>query len=74
MHKLLSKDQAIQVGTVKLADGSYTNTNLQTLSRLADVHFPSHDDNVQQPVTSTPNNSCPDFTLANGLFNSEAIN
>lgn len=40
--RLLRKDPASEIGTLTNAHGSYTSSNFETLTRLADIHFPNH--------------------------------
>lgn len=41
MHKILAKDPTQQLGSIKLPDGSYTNTDEETLKAMMEAHFPS---------------------------------
>ncbi|XP_044745139.1 uncharacterized protein LOC123307003 [Coccinella septempunctata] len=42
LHKILSREPSLTLGSVKRSDGTYTASGAETLKIMADTHFPDH--------------------------------
>ena len=71
MQKLLSKDHTNNLESLQKPDGSFTNSEIETLSVLAENHFPGS----SEDATAYPhiNNDAIDYSRSIPLFSSQAV-